>query len=126
MIDVMKVILSDEAIRDFSILSNFVSAILIGPFLAFAVTPDAGFRCPQAFLRLVHRWALVAFSITLMYNATLIFTSGRVPIGSALILNVMILVTTCISAIRHSYAPNIPEGASWHRRIVLKAEIVPK
>ena len=124
--DVLRFVLSDETIRDLSILSNFVAAIIIGPWLAFAVTPDASLKCPQAFLRLVHRYALVAFSIALMYNATLIYTSGRVPIGSALILNVMILITTGISAIRHSYAPAIPAGASWHRRIVLKAEIVPK
>lgn len=123
MIDVVAQVLSQSQIRWLSVLSDFVAAFVIGPWLAFAVTRDAGFRCRSALIRMGQRAALVMFSIALMYNALLVYSMGRTPIGSALLVNVFILITTLISAYRHVQAPAIPKYASWSRPMVVRAEI---
>ena len=126
MYDIVAVYVSPDHIRDLSILSNFVAALVIGPWMAFATTQGAGFHCPTAFVRLIQRVVLVGLSITLMYNASLIYAENRTPIGSALILNILILISSLVSAWRHLGGPDIPRDASWKRRMVLKAELAPR
>jgi len=113
MVDVVGRLFSADHIRDWTIAANIAAAFFIGPYLAFAGTPDAGFWCPQAFLRMLHRIVLCLFSIALMYNATLIFESDRVPIGSAFLINVGILLSTLLSAVRYMWMPSISKDATW-------------
>ena len=113
--DVIATWISPEHLRDWTIIANFVSAFFIGPYLAFAATPDAGFRCLQAFVRLVHRVVLVAFSLALMNNAMVLISDPvRTPTGSALMINVLILASVLISALRyHWWMADIPPNATW-------------
>ena len=113
MVDVVARFLSPDHVRDWTIAANIAAAFFIGPYLAFAGTPDAGFWCPQAFLRMLHRIVLCLFSIALMYNAALIFESDRVPIGSAFLINIGILLSTILSAVRYMWMPSISKDASW-------------
>jgi Ni,Fe-hydrogenase I cytochrome b subunit len=101
--DLLRINLNPEFVRDTTIVTNVLTAFIIGPFLAFAITQDAGIRCPLAFLRLIHRISLVIFSIVLMYNVVVIVETDRIPTTSALFLNIMILVSTLISGIRHYF-----------------------
>lgn len=118
--DMIGHLISPQHIREWTVACNFVAAFFIGPYLAFAATPDASFKCPQAFFRLVHRVLLVLFSIALMYNAVLIMETDRTPTGSALLINVMILATVFCSAVRyHWWMGDIPAGASWRHPHVL-------
>jgi hypothetical protein len=112
--DVIGRLVSPEHIREWTVVCNVVAAIFIGPYLAFAATPGASLKCPQAFVRLVHRYLLVGFSLSLMYNAMLIVQSDRVPTGSALLINVMILATVLCSAVRyHWWMQDVDKTASW-------------
>ena len=112
--DVIARIVSSDHIRELTVGCNMASAVFIGPYLAFAATPEAGFKCLQAFVRLLHRVFLVMFSISLMYNAMVVMQSDRVPTGSALLINVMILATVAISAVRcHWWMSTIPKDATW-------------
>lgn len=111
--DVLARFLTSDEIRNIVIIANMVAAFLIGPYMAFAVTPDAGFRCPIAFLRLLHRISLVALSIALFYNAVYIMQTDRVPTGPALLIDVTLFLTIGLSAIRHGYALPIPESNTW-------------
>lgn len=117
-------ILGPQLLRDLSIIANVVSAAIIGPWLAFAVSQDAGIRCRVALTRLVHRYILGGFSLVLMYNAYVVYmTDGRIPPGSALLLNLFILLSTLISAYRHWTSPAIPANASWQHPMVIYAGI---
>lgn len=114
--DWISYILSAETIRNGSILCNLVAAFFIGPYLAFAATPDAGFRCFQTFVRMIHRIILVAFAIALMNNAMVLVGSDRTPTGSAFSLNVFILVSVLISAARYYWwMGDVPADSSWER-----------
>ena len=113
MYDIVAVFVSPEHIREATFVTNFVSAIIIGPFLAFAITPDAGIRCKLALLRFFQRIALVLFSIALMYNCTFIIMTGQSPSGPALLINLFIFLTTVISAVRHYLAPGVSQAGNW-------------
>jgi hypothetical protein len=112
-------------LREWTMAANFVASVFIGPYLAFAATPGAGLKCLQAFVRLFHRWSMVAFSIALMYHWGLIVANaGYVPNGAVMALSVLVLVMTVCSAVRFLFwMQDIPNGASWrhphfaHRRI---------
>jgi hypothetical protein len=112
--DWLATLFSPEQIREGTIEANVISAFFIGPYLAFAATPDAGIRCFQAFVRLFHRWVLVAFAIALMNNALVLANSDRVPTASAMVINMFILISTLVSASRYWFwIPDIPKDASW-------------
>jgi hypothetical protein len=112
--DVIANYVSAQHIQQWSIAANVIAAIFIGPYLAFAATPEAGFKCLQAFVRLVHRVLLVGFSIALLNNALVIIKTDRVPTGSGLALNLLILGTVICSALRyHWWMADIPKNASW-------------
>jgi hypothetical protein len=117
MYDVVARLLTPDQIRDWCMISNAVSAVLIGAFLAYHNTQGAGVRCPLAFLRLVHRIVLVLFSLALMYNALFIYSSDRYPSGPALLINIGILISAIVSSIRFSFAPSIPESNTWRRHV---------
>lgn len=96
------------------VLACVISAAVIGPFLAFKATPDAGIGCPLAFLRLLHRISLVLFSVALGYLALFIVDNqDYVPATPAVFVMVGVFVTTMISGIRHSYALPIPQDNTW-------------
>lgn len=123
--DMIARLISAEHIRDWTVICNVVSALFVGPYLAFAATPEAGFKCLQAFVRMIHRIFLVGFSIALMNNAYVIITTpDRVPTGSALALNVLIFATVVCSAVRyHWWMADISKGASWrHPHFVQRSE----
>lgn len=106
--------LNSNQIRDITIFSDVVGAFLVGPYLAFAATSDAGVRCFQAFVRLIHRIVLIAFAIALMNNAMVIAGSERVPSGSAVGISIGIVVSAIISAMRYYFwMGDIPADASW-------------
>lgn len=117
-VDLVAYALTPTQLRLAAELSCFVSAFLIGPFFAFAVTNDAGFHSPLAFLRLVQRWALVGLSIALLYLwIYFLQNDDYVPAGPALLVLIGVLVTTSISAVRHMLAPPITDntwGSAWH------------
>jgi hypothetical protein len=112
--DYLGMLIGHDSIRNLTIGCNMISAPMIA-FFAFAVTEGAGFHCPLAALRLLQRIVLCFFSITLMYNALLIYETDRVPIGSAFLVNVFIMVSTIISGIRHMMAPPISSQNTWKR-----------
>ena len=106
--------LGPENIRGLTIVANIIAACFIGPYLAFAATPDAGLRCPQAFFRLLHRIVLVIFSLALMNNAMVLLGTDRAPTGAAFGINILILLSTLISAARyHWWMGDIPNDSSW-------------
>ena len=112
--DFIAMYVSARSIQEWSVVANIVAAVLTGPYLAFAATPDASLKCLQAFVRLVHRYFLVAFSLALLNNAFVIIHADRVPTGAGLLLNLLILGTVVCSAIRyHWWMADIPKGASW-------------
>ena len=107
-------IVSPEHIRDWTVAANVISAFFIGPYLAFAATPDAGFRCLQALIRMAHRVVLVVFAIALMNNAAVIASGVYIPHGAVLGVNICILMSVLISAMRYHYwMSDIPKNASW-------------
>ena len=101
-----------EDIRQATELASALSAILIG-FMAFAVTPDAGIHCPQAFLRLVHRILLVGFAIACAYNAAYIIATKSTPLGPSLLMFTMLFVSALISTIRFLNVPGVPKENRW-------------
>lgn len=113
--DVIATWISPEHLREWTVAANVVAALFIGPYLAFAATPDASFRCLQAFIRMLHRIVLVGFSLALMNNAmVLISNTERVPTGAALAINLCILLSVAISALRYRYwMSDIPHDATW-------------
>lgn len=112
--DVVRLFLTPEQIRLAAEFASLLSALMIGPFLAFAVTHDAGFHCPLAFLRLVQRWVLVGFSIALLYAwAYLVTNPERSPPGPVLLVLIGIFVSTFISGVRHWLAPPVPVTNTW-------------
>ena len=115
MVDIFSYLgLSGETVRGMAIISNWVSAVLTF-LIAFAVTPDAGFRCPRAFLRLVQRVLGCFLSISLAYLAAYLMADvDRVPAGPAMLVDIGFLLVVSISAIRHlSLAQPIPKSNSW-------------
>jgi hypothetical protein len=113
MFDVVAYFLSPEQIRATVVIMEVLSAVLIGPLLAFAVTEGAGIRCFFALVRLVQRVVLVLFSISLMYNAMGIVVSGITPSGSAVLIIFCIFASTSLSAVRHVQAPTVPDAMTW-------------
>lgn len=113
MYDIVANFLSQEQIRSAVVTMDIITAIIIGPFLAFAVTDGAGFRCYLAFLRSVQRAVLVGFSIVLMYNATYILSTERTPAGSAVLITVFIFLSTVVSGLRHLASPPVPRNMNW-------------
>lgn len=103
-----------ETARCIAVWTCIVSALMIGPFLAFAVTTDAGVRCPLAFLRLLHRISLVFLSLALAYLALFVVKTGATPSTPTIFILVGIFVTTAISGIRHSLAGPIPLDNRWN------------
>lgn len=111
--DVIALYISPEHVREWTVVSCFIAALFIGPYLAFAATPDASFKCLQAFVRLVHRVFLCALSIALL-NLALVVGSGNEADGAGMAVYFTILVTVICSAVRyHWWMADIPNGASW-------------
>ena len=124
--DIITEFLPAEVIRDVCILSNFIAAAMIGLWYAWATTQGASFQCKAAFTRLVHRWAMVIWSIILLYHGIVLMQEvDRVPVGASLLVNVGILALTVISGYRLHQAPDIPHEASWDRRIAIRADVMP-
>ena len=112
--DIIGLMFSAAHLREWTIDTNVVAAFFIGSYLAFAATPDAGWRCFQAFVRLIHRVVLVGFAIALMNNAMVLASSDRVPTGSAFAVSVFIFISVIISALRYKFwMGDIPTDASW-------------
>lgn len=122
-------LLGVEATREWIAIFAWLLAPLIG-FLAILVTPDAGWRCYYAFMRLVHRYALAFLSIALFYYGTVILVTDHGQPGAALLVMLLMFVTTLISAMRHLPAPAIPADMTWRgffsqRRLLHKIEPSP-
>lgn len=113
MIDVIGIFLSQEAMRDLMVIMCVVSAVVIGPILSFAVTPDAGIHCKIAFVRLLQRFALGGFSISLMYWAMFVLVEQRPVPGPTLLVVFFMFTSTMISAWRHLSAPPVPQTNTW-------------
>ena len=125
--DFMSSLFTPDQLRWTAIFANAFAAALIGGFLAFAVSRDAGWRCKQARIRMAHRWLLIFFSVVLVYNAYTLWETDRVPIGSAVLLNIWIIFTAVFSSYRLSHSPDLPAGAGKPGTdIKFIATIVPK
>lgn len=122
--DLVTNLLSPDQIRAVAIWTNFISALVIGLWMAWATTHGAGVRCRVALTRLVARITYVGLAIILMNNAMTLYSQDRVPIASALLLNIFVFLTTMVSAYRHVSAPDIPPEASWEHPMLLKAEVL--
>lgn len=111
--DYLSLWISPEHIRDWTVTANVVAAFFIGPYLAFAATPDAGFYCPQALIRMVHRVILVGLSLSLMNNAMVIVSGGDGD-GSTFGVFIFILLSTTVSGLRYKlWMADIPLDATW-------------
>lgn len=112
--DFVSEVLSAQSARGVIITVIWLDAFLMA-FLAFTLTQDAGFRCPLALLRLVHRWAMAMFAISLGYLAAwLMQTPERYPSGPALLVFVSLLFSILPAAIRLSLTPSIAAENNWH------------
>lgn len=116
MIDVVALFLSPQADRIAMVLMCVVSAVIIGPFIAFAVTPGAGVRCRLALVRMMQRIFLCGLSISLMYWAGFIVIDDKPVSGPTLLVVFFLLGTTLISAYRHKSAPPVPDENRWFSR----------
>lgn len=108
--ELMRKLTFPEGLRDLLIITNIVSAILVF-YISRSVTNGAGFYCPIALYRMLHRIALGLVSIALMYEASLLITSGEAPTVVNLLVNGAWMFALIVGAVRHSAAPPIP---SWH------------
>lgn len=87
---------------------------LLMAFLAFALTQDAGFHCPLALLRLVHRWFMALFAISLAnLGAWLMAYPSDCPPGPVLFVFFCLFLSILPSAVRHSLSPSIPIINTW-------------
>lgn len=111
--DVVAVLLAPEQIREATAAMCVVAAFMIGPFLAFAVTQDAGVHCFLALVRLIHRVALVLLSIALMYWASFIVADGKGVSGPAFLVVLCLFFATAVSGLRHALAPPVPRSNTW-------------
>ena len=115
MFDVLadKLNFSPELLQIMTVWTCWISALFIGPILAFAVTDGAGLRCPLAVLRMVHRIFLVALSLSLAYLAAYVQSERLTLPGPAVLVLMCLFIVTVISGIRHALAPAIPLSNSW-------------
>lgn len=112
MFDILSEHFAPETIRCAAVWICFVSAVFIGPVLAFSVTDGAGIRCPLALLRLLQRVALCALSIALAYLAAWIVQTGYVPNGPEVFVLMSLFFVVMLSGIRHALALPIPRENS--------------
>jgi hypothetical protein len=102
-----------DQLRDILSIMTFYSAIFVGGYLAWVATNDAGLRCFQAFVRLIHRFVLLALSVAMMGFS---IVEGEHKSGPGWLTLVFFLFTlSCtISALRyHFWMGDIPTDASW-------------
>jgi len=128
MFDVLadKLHFSPELLQTMTVWTCWISALFIGPILAFAVTDGAGLRCPLAVLRMAHRIFLVALSLSLAYLASYVQSEHLTLPGPAVLVLMCLFIVTVISGIRHAFAPAIPLSNSWWSAMVSAKKTVDK
>jgi len=101
----------------YSALMLGVTSLVIIWFIPL-VTHGAGFQCLLAVIRLIQRLCMCSLAAACALAALHIVQTRHNPPPVWLFLHASFALTALSSLIRHLWAPNIPEDATWHRPVL--------
>jgi len=110
--DLIAEILGHDFLENGIVILCFISAAVFG-FLAFALTPDAGFRCWRALLRSAHRVTITALAVSAMWLGVFDLQNAHHVSGPAFVFILMVFINGLVSACRLMMAPLLPQDSRW-------------